>query len=332
MSQEIPSKPCIVFMGTPDFAVPALKALHSEFGISAVVTVPDKPIGRGRQVQPSAVKSTAIELGITTILQPDSLKSEEFLEQMTALQPDIICVIAFRILPRSIYTLAKLGAFNVHASLLPKYRGSAPINHAIINGESETGVTSFFLNDVVDTGTILLREKISIPQYTTAGELYSMLQPLSAQCAVKTTKGILEHSLTPESQDDTVATPAPKVWREDSWVNWNLSAEQVCNAIHGVSPAPCAWTELIIDENTQTVERVKLYRARLADDVETIPSELSELSGSWIMTLNSWFVRCGDGNAIRLIEIQLPGKQKVETSAMLRGWRNATSGRFIFPI
>jgi methionyl-tRNA formyltransferase len=318
-------------MGTPDFAVPALRELHSEFGISAVVTVPDKPIGRGRQVQPSAVKSTALELGITTILQPESLKSEEFLEQMSELKPDIICVIAFRILPRSIYTLAKLGSFNVHASLLPKYRGSAPINHAIINGEIETGVTSFLLNDVVDTGTILLRERISIPRYTTAGELYTMLQPLSAQCAVKTVRGILDHSLTPESQDDTLATPAPKVWREESWVNWNLPAKNVCNAIHGVSPVPCAWTELVLDEKTEAVERIKIYRVQMSDVTEPIPSELSELPGSWIMTSNSWFVRCGDGDVIRLTEIQLPNKQKIETSAMLRGWRGATSGRFIFP-
>ena len=171
----------IIFMGTPEFAVSSLQALHAAFGVTTVVSAPDKPRGRGLSVSPSNVTQAALDLGITDILQPSSLKDPAFVHEIPDRTPDVICVIAFRILPRAIYGLARCGSFNVHASLLPRFRGAAPINHAIINGEHETGVTSFLLNDVVDTGTILLQRTCGISDGTTAGELYAQLMPLAAE-------------------------------------------------------------------------------------------------------------------------------------------------------
>lgn len=302
----------IVFMGTPDFAVPALQALHTRFGVAAVVTVPDKPVGRGLTLRPSAVKQAAIELGITTILQPESLKDEVFQQQLAALQPDILCVIAFRILPRAVYGIARVGAFNVHASLLPKFRGAAPINHAIINGEKESGVTSFLLNDVVDTGNILLQERIGINDGTTAGELYTQLMPLAAQLAVTTTEGLLQQTLTPQQQNEELASPAPKVWRDECVIDWRKDADVVRNFILGVSPSPCAWTLL-------NNERIKIYKA------EVSPAIMPD--ATWMMTDSEWIVGCGSAS-LSLTEIQMPGKPIVKVKDFLRGWRGDKTGVF----
>lgn len=306
-------KPTIVFMGTPEFAVPALQELQTTFGVAAVVTVPDKPIGRGLKIQASAVKIKAQELGINKILQPQSLKDPQFEEQLRELKPDVICVIAFKILPRAIYTLANKASFNVHASLLPKFRGAAPINHAIIKGEKETGVTSFVLNDVVDTGTILLQRHVEIPSNCTAGELYEILKIEAAVCAVETTRSLLEESITPTKQDDTLATPAPKVFRETSSIEWNKPAQDVCNYIHGLSPSPCAWTTL-------QGERIKIFSAR------TTQCPVIDV-GTWQIENNEWLVGT-QSNPISLKEIQMPGKAKVKVEDFLRGWRGATRGRF----
>jgi len=300
----------IIFMGTPDFAVPALEALQREFGVRAVVTVPDKPQGRGRQVQPSAVKSAALELGIDTILQPAKLRDPDFISALESLQPDIICVIAFRILPKQVYSLARLGSFNVHASLLPKYRGAAPINHAIINGEQETGVTSFLLNDVVDTGTILLQERLGIADGTTAGELYTSLKPLAAQCAVDTCRLLLDGTARPLPQDDDLATPAPKVFRETARVDWAQPRSTVRNFILGHSPSPCAWTEL-------DGQVVKIYHASLSD----VPCPTS----TYLITDNSIIVGCADGS-ISLDEVQFPGKRRMRASEVIPGYRGSREG------
>lgn len=304
--------PSIVFMGTPSFAVPALQALHAAIGVRAVVTVPDKVKGRGLTLQPSDVKVAAQELGISTILQPTSLKDPAFQQELEALQPDVICVIAFRILPRSVYAAARLGSFNVHASLLPKFRGAAPIHHAIIHGETETGVTSFLLNDVVDTGTIIEQRRMAITDGMTTGELYQALMPLAADCAVHTCRALLDGTARPMPQDDALATPAPKVFRETSVIDWMQNRSAVRNFIHGLSPTPAAWT-------TWNGEPIKVYRASLS------PTECPV--GSWQIHGDMMIAGCADG-ALSLDEVQLPGKRRMMSSDIVRGYRGPRSGTF----
>lgn len=302
----------IIFMGTPEFAVPALQALHAEFGVSTVVTIPDKPRGRGLTVSPSAIKQAALDLGITDILQPEKLKDPAFAEEIARRQPDVICVIAFKILPRSVFSLSSKGTFNVHASLLPRFRGAAPINHAIIEGDSVTGVTSFLLDDVVDTGTILLQHSCSVPDGTTAGELYAMLMPMAAECARETTRGLLAGTLHPQPQDDSLATPAPKVFREQASIDWHQAVGRVRNFIHGYSPSPCAWTMWNADV-------LKIYKA--SQSSQPLPA------GSWRITDTSFIVGCIDGS-LSLEELQLPGKRRMTVAEMLPGYRGPREGAF----
>lgn len=302
----------IIFMGTPEFAVPALRALHAEFGVSTVVTIPDKPRGRGLTVHPSEVKQAAIELGITDILQPERLRDPAFAQSIAERNPDVICVIAFKILPREVFSLASKGSFNVHGSLLPRFRGAAPINHTIMCGDAETGVTSFLLNDVVDTGTILLQMRCAVDDGMTAGELYTRLMPLAADCARETTRGLMNGSLVAQPQDDSLATPAPKVFREQASISWDLPRAVVRNFIHGHSPTPCAWTML-------NNEVLKIFRA------DFFPSTLQP--GSWIITNEAFVVGCADG-CLSLTEIQLPGKRRMPVTDVLRGYRGPTEGMF----
>ncbi|HLP28016.1 MAG TPA: methionyl-tRNA formyltransferase [Candidatus Didemnitutus sp.] len=302
----------IIFMGTPEFAVPALQAIHTQFGVRTVVTAPDKPRGRGQSVSPSAVKQAALDLGITDILQPTSLKDPDFAAEIASREPDVMCVIAFRILPRSVYSLARYGAFNVHASLLPKFRGAAPINHAIIAGESVTGVTSFLLNDVVDTGTLLLQQELAIADGTTAGELYTALMPLAAECAVATCAGLLTGTLQAQPQNDALATPAPKVFRETSSIDWTNNRSVVRNFIHGMSPSPCAWT-------VWNGEILKIYRTSLIDG--------QGAPGTWQIRDGVFRAACANG-MLSIDELQLPGKRRMATSEVLRGYRGQTEGTF----
>ena len=302
----------IIFMGTPEFAVPALQAIHAEFGVHTVVTAPDKPRGRGQSVTPSAVKQAALDLGITDILQPTSLKDPAFAAEIAAREPDVMCVIAFRILPRSVYTLARQGTFNVHASLLPRFRGAAPINHAIIAGEQITGVTSFLLNDVVDTGTILLQRQLPIHEGMTAGELYTALMPLAAECAVATCAGLLAGTLLPQPQNDALATPAPKVFRETSALDWTNNRSAVRNFIHGLSPSPCAWT-------VWNGEILKIYRASFIDG--------KGAPGSWQIRDGVFRAACADG-LLSIDEVQLPGKRRMAAAEVMRGYRGLTEGSF----
>jgi len=302
----------IIFMGTPEFAVPALQAIHARFGVSCVVTAPDKPRGRGQSVSPSAVKQAAIDLGIADILQPVSLKDPSFAAEIAQRAPSLMCVIAFRILPHSIYSLASHGTFNVHASLLPRFRGAAPINHAIMSGDTETGITSFLLNDVVDTGTILLQKKYAISDGMTIGELYLALMPLAADCAVETCVGLLSGTLVAQPQDDSRACPAPKVFREQSSIQWSHNTRSIRNFIHGLSPAPCAWT-------TWNGEVLKIYRASLSEGHRT--------PGTWSIISGHFLVACADG-MLEIDEMQLPGKRRISAEEFLRGYRGPTEGSF----
>lgn len=305
----------IIFMGTPEFAVPALEALHSEFGVTAVVTIPDKPSGRGQKLHESAVKTAALHLGLP-VLQPVSLRDEAFRLELMATKPDIICVIAFRILPRSVYSLARFGAFNVHASLLPKFRGAAPIQRAIIAGETESGVTSFLLNDAVDTGNIILRKTIGIPDGMTAGELYAALMPLASEAAVETCRA-LAAGVIPEQQNDAEATPAPKIFREQCAVDWQQPARVVRNFIHGVSPVPGAWTMF-------NGKRLKILRCSIAEHAEAAGGGLQP--GEYYMS-KKFVVGCGTGT-VELTVIQPEGKSQMGAADYMRGWHGELRGIF----
>ena len=299
-------------MGTPEFAVPSLVRLHEEFGVKAVVTVPDKPMGRGKKLHASAVKKKALELNIP-VLQPEKLKDPDFIEEFGKLEPDIICVVAFRILPEEVYSAAKTGAFNIHASLLPKYRGAAPINWAIINGEEETGLTSFLLKKKVDTGDIIMQHTVKIPENATAGDLHDIMMPEAARIAAATTKILIKGEYAPVPQDSGAATPAPKLFREQCDIKWEGHARDIRNFIHGVSPIPGAWT-------TWNGEMIKIFR------VEYSACGNGEPGVYWIEG-DSFFVHCGKG-IIKLKEIQLAGKRKMKTEDFLAGYRGAKKGKF----
>jgi len=306
------NKPSIVFMGTPEFALPALKAVHSEFGISAVVTVPDKPKGRGLKLIPSPVKEKALEFGLP-VLQPESLSDTLFIEELKSYKPDIILVIAFRILPKEVYSLANLASFNIHASLLPKYRGAAPINWAIINGEKETGLTSFILEDKVDTGNILLQRKIQIPRNATAGDLHDLFMQVSAILAIETCNLLINGNYDLQQQDSSLASSAPKLFREKCKINWNENAENVKNYIHGTSPVPGAWS--ILDGKT-----LKIFRVDFAGNSFGQP-------GEYLIENSELKVNCLQG-ALTIKELQCEGKKPMPIYDFILGFRAETRGHF----
>ena len=230
-------------MGTAGFAVPSLEQLvDNEYHPIAVVTAPDRRKGRGQKVSFTPVKDAALGMGIEHILQPEDVKSEEFAREIALLKPDLIVVVAFRILPPAVYTQAKLGAFNLHGSLLPSFRGAAPINRAIMAGATETGVTTFFLEQKVDTGNVILKRSMPIGENESAGEVHDRMMLLGADVVVETVNMIVEGRVETYSQDDTLATSAPKIFKEDCEIDWGQPANVVHNHIRGSSPYPGAWT------------------------------------------------------------------------------------------
>lgn len=303
----------IVYMGTPEFAVPALKKLNELYDVKAVVTVPDKEQGRGKKILPSIIKTTALELGLP-VLQPVKLKDPDFIEAIKKIEPDIICVIAFRILPEEVYSLAKLGAFNIHGSLLPKFRGAAPINHAIISGEKSIGLTSFLLNKTVDAGDILLQREMAIAENATFGDMYYKLMYISDDLAVETVELLVSGNYSPIIQDISKVSPAPKIFADDCKINWSDDAEKVRNFIHGISPIPGAWT--LWNDN-----RFKVYRC------EILNTDAKKEPGTFSIGKNGFIINCGVG-AIKLKEIQLPGKKAQNIQDFINGYRGDTTGRF----
>jgi methionyl-tRNA formyltransferase len=317
-------KPSIIFMGTPEFAVPSLELLHREYGVKAVVTVPDKQQGRGMKMQPSPVKQKAIELNIP-VLQPEKLKNEEFLIELTKLKPDIIVVIAFKILPKEIFDIPSIAIFNIHPSLLPKYRGAAPINRTIINGDKETGLTSFIVQLKIDTGDILFQKKYQIHDGFTAGDLHDFLMPEAAQMTIETCRLLLSGDYTPLKQDDTLATPAPKIFTENCKIDWNESAEKLKNFIHGVSPFPGAWT--IWEGKRLKILRVKYNINTNETQTLTGSQSLSNNAGSYLIENKNFIVYCGN-DFIILTEIQPEGKKAMMAEDFLRGYRGKMNGKF----
>lgn len=310
----------IVFMGTPEFAVPSLRRLVTEgYNVVAVVTVPDKPAGRGQKIHESDVKIAARELGLL-ILQPEKLKSEEFVEQMRALRPDLGIVIAFRMLPEIIWAMPHFGTFNLHASLLPQYRGAAPINWAIINGEKQTGVTTFLLNHEIDKGAIINQQIEPISEEDNVGSLYERLMTIGTKLVTDTVDKIVEGNTTPIVQsnvDETTLHSAPKIFKDNCLIDWSLSGERIINLIRGLSPYPSAWTRMY--RNGEEVTTAKIFRAHFNailnnDAVGTIDSD----NRTYIS------VKCGDG-VIYLDSIQIAGKKCLPTKELLLGLRDINS-------
>ena len=238
----------IVFLGTPEFAVESLSRLYNEgYNIAGVITMPDKPAGRGHKMLQSPVKQFAVEHGLK-LMQPTNLKAPEFIEELRSLDADLFIVIAFRMLPEAVWTMPRLGTFNLHASLLPKYRGAAPLNWAVINGDKETGVTTFFLKHEIDTGDIIDQKRVAINPDDTVGDIHDRLMMLGADLTLETVRHIIDGNLKTIEQDKLTGgvdpTPAPKIFKETCLIDWNNNAEKVHNLVRGLSPYPAAWTTL----------------------------------------------------------------------------------------
>lgn len=292
-------------MGTPEFAVPSLTALiESGYAPVAVATGPDRPRGRGQEVTPTPIKEVAQEEGIDRILQPDDVRDDGFAEAVQGLDPDVIAVVAYKILPPAVYTAAHKGAFNLHASLLPKYRGAAPINHAIMAGETESGVTTFFLEPSVDTGEIILQKRMSIGPHETAGDVHDRMKVLGAEAVVETVRQIEEGTVETRPQDDSKASPAPKIHDEDCRIPWTRSATAVHNHVRGLSPYPGAWT---MHGDT----RLKLFRTK--------PIESDGDAGEVIAADAHLDVGCGMG-AVRVLRLQQPGRERLGAQDFLNGY------------
>lgn len=297
----------IVFMGTPEFAVPMLDTLvHSQHHVVGVITAPDKPAGRGMQFQQSDVKKYAVEKGLH-ILQPEKLKNEAFLEELRALQADLFVVVAFRMLPVVVWDMPPLGTINLHASLLPNYRGAAPINWAVINGEKETGVSTFRLQHEIDTGNIIFREKITIDEKDNVGIVYKKLMDIGAPVLLKTVNAMADGNFPQEPQAHiTEIKHAPKIFKAHCLIDWNQSAETVYNLIRGLSPYPAAFTTL-------NGKGLKIFTAQKAN------TAASKLPGT-VETDGKTYLRfyCKEG-AVDCIELQLEGKKRMGVEEFLRG-------------
>lgn len=300
----------IVFMGTPDFAVGILDHLVEHgTNIVGVITAPDKPAGRGRKIHTSAVKDYALQKGLR-ILQPTNLKSEEFLEELKSLQADLQIVVAFRMLPKVVWDMPKLGTFNLHASLLPEYRGAAPINWAIINGEKQTGVSTFFLDDEIDTGKMILQQKTNIDANETAGELHDRLMHIGKETVLETIRLIAENKVELQTQPAGNHKTAYKLNKENCQINWQLSAEEIHNHIRGLSPYPAAWTTLMNDEQEIPI---KIYRSTFEKKSHNHPI-------GKIITDNKKHISVATSDGLlHILELQFPGKKRMETAALLNG-------------
>lgn len=306
----------IVFMGTPEFAVEALRRIVDyPFQVVAVVTVPDKPAGRGLKVKESAVKSFAVARGIP-VLQPDNLREEAFIEQLQSYQANLFVVVAFRKLPDEIWSMPPLGTFNLHASLLPQYRGAAPINHAVMNGERFTGVTTFFLNSGIDTGKIILNSQLEIAPDETAGELHDRLMNKGAGLVIETIALIAGKQCLPKEQPTATSElkKAPRLFREHCRINWNQDATSVHNHIRGLSPYPGAWAVIQTGKQESEIKILKSAIATLNQSSEPGQAEITEDS--------RLLVACSDG-FIELLMVQPAGKKSMNSREYINGLRSS---------
>ena len=298
----------IIFMGTPEFAVPSLEILiENKFNVVAVITAPDKPQGRGQKISHSPVKDSALKYNIP-VLQPTNLKSQDFLGELKRFNANLQIVVAFRMLPESVWAMPAIGTFNLHASLLPQYRGAAPINWAIINGEKETGVTTFFLKHEIDTGTIIFQEKEPILENDTVGTLYEKLMTKGAQLVLKTVRAIAsgDYQTVPQ-QDLALMKHAPKIFKENCEINWAQESEMVRNFVRGLSPYPAAWC--IINGKTYKIFKVSIEKK---EDKQSDPGTISTDNKNYlyIRTLDGW---------LSVEELQPEGKRKMNILEFFRG-------------
>ena len=312
----------IVYMGTPDFAVAPLRRLVEEgYKIVSVITMPDKPAGRGLKLQESAVKRYAREAGLP-ILQPEKLKQPEFVEQFRALEADLAIVIAFRMLPEIIWSAPRLGTFNLHASLLPQYRGAAPINWALINGEHRTGVTTFMLNHEIDKGEMLGQTEVEITPEDNAGTLHDKLVDAGVELVQQTVEAIASGTARPVAQPESTTGPlkeAPKIFKEDCRIDWNERGENIRNRVRGLSPYPAAWSVLI---GNGEMLNVKIYDVHFEQGEHSlVPGTLSSDGKKYLKAA------CTDGY-IRIDELQLAGKKRMKTEELLRGFKGISEYHF----
>ena len=307
----------IVFFGTPDFAVESLRRLvEGGYDIAGVVTMPDKEAGRGHKLIQSPVKQYALEQGLK-VMQPEKLKAPEFVEELRSLHADLQIVIAFRMLPEIVWNMPPLGTFNLHASLLPKYRGAAPINWAVINGEKETGVTTFFLKHEIDTGDVIMQRKVAIEDEDNVGTVHDKLMMLGAETVIETVEAIINGDVNAVSQADMCvdgieATPAPKIYKETCKINWDKAPREVRNFVRGLSPYPAAWTE--IEDASGIVHMAKIFEVAESDvSINGSPGKVHSDG-------NKLWVKCHDG-AVEVISLQLAGKRRMPADAFLRGFK-----------
>lgn len=310
----------IVFMGTPEFAVGVLdKMIESNHNVLAVVTAPDRPSGRGRKTTPSAVKTYADEKNIPT-LQPQSLRDEKFIEQLKELNANLFVVVAFRMLPKVVWDLPEYGTFNLHASLLPEYRGAAPINWAIINGETKTGVTTFFIDEKIDTGEIILSQEVAIEKRETASTLHDKLMKSGAELVVETLEKIRKGEVNPIKQPHhSDLKEAPKLTADNTRINWNLDGPEIDNFIRGLSSYPAAWSIL---KNGEEELRTKVYSAHFERSVHSDPVGKVRVTKKEIKVAVS-------GGYIYLDIIQLPNKRKMNSVNILNGYTFIDSACFV---
>ena len=303
----------IVYLGTPEFAAASLRALvEGGYNVVAVVTMPDKPAGRGHQIQFSDVKKYALEAGLP-VLQPEKLKDEAFIEQLRSYKADLQIVVAFRMLPEAVWAMPRLGTFNLHASLLPQYRGAAPINWAVMNGDKETGATTFMLKHEIDTGNMILQERLAIGPNENVGSVHDRLMEMGKGLVLRTVDLIIDCEnqgipvpTTPQPEISDLR-PAPKIFKEDCEIRFNdMTAEQVHNFVRGLSPYPAAWANITI--KGQRFENVKIF------DVETIANNLKQTQTA----SNDIILPCHEG-AVRILELQVPGKKRMDSKSFLNG-------------
>lgn len=306
----------IVFMGTPEFAETALrKVVESGFNVVGVVTMPDKPMGRhGSVLQSSPVKKYAQSVNIP-VLQPERLKDENFLEELAALKADIQIVVAFRMLPEVVWNMPPMGTFNLHASLLPQYRGAAPINWAVINGEKETGVTTFFLKHEIDTGDIIRQEKITIADTDNVEVVHDKLMYLGSDLIVSTLEDVLEGNISTSAQteyfvDESELKPAPKIFKETCKIDWNKSSKQVYDFIRGLSPYPAAWTEVFMPDGSRC--DMKIYQAEIVNKQPSKPGTIDTDCKNYIE------ISTQDG-VLRITDLQTSGRKRMPVKAFLCG-------------
>ena len=310
----------IIFFGTPDFAVESLSRLvEGGYNIAAVVTMPDKPAGRGRQLQQSDVKRYAVEHGLP-VLQPVSLKDEAFIEQLRSYGAQLFIVIAFRMLPEAVWQMPPLGTFNLHASLLPRYRGAAPINWAVMNGDTETGVTTFFLKHEIDTGDVIQQRSCPIGREDNVEVIHDRLMVMGADMVLETVDAIIAGTVKPIPQDQMLTagqqpTPAPKIFKDTCRIDWSRPAEALYNHIRGLSPYPAAWT-VLQDADGNEMTTLKVYAT---GEPEPFNSGDKPMPGSIVADRKTLRVACGDG-WLELLSLQQSGKKRMDTDAFLRGY------------